>query len=175
MKQFVLAVIVAGILFMSQVNCFAFPVGPSAVREAYDRARVVFIGQVTEINNPISSAPTASEAERLYRVIFKVEYSWKGAGFQELAEPKLIVLSKQGRDDCGLDVEALILCNSRLAWLSLGSFSEGRKYLVYAEESAEKDLIVQLTSRTVPLFKASEDLKELEGISNPFYGLRVNR
>ncbi len=158
MRQFVFITTLAGIFFMAQVNCLASFVLLSDVSEAYDRADAVFIGEVTEVKKPISSAPTASCADRLYRVTFKVEYSWKGAGFQEFGTPRLVVLSDQRMDG---------------EWFSWGSFSEGSKYLVYAEKTAQKDLVVGFAGRTALLFNASEDLKELQRMSNPLYGFRV--
>ena len=158
MRLLVSTTTLAGIFFMAQVNCLASFVLLSDFSEAYDRADAVFIGEVTEVKKPISSAPSASCADRLYRVTFKVEYSWKGAGFQEFGAPRLVVLSDQGMDG---------------EWVSWGSFSEGSKYLVYAETTVEKDLVVGVASRTALLFKVSEDLKELQRMSNPLYGFRV--
>jgi len=158
MKRIVFVITLAAIVWISQVNSLAcFVVSPDFPK-AYDRARAVFIGEVKEIKKPVSLNPTAPLADRLYRIVFKVEYSWKGAGFQEFGAPELVVLSDQGIDGSCFD------------W---GSFSEGRKYLVYAEETVEKDLIVSLGNRTALLFKSSEDLKELQRISNPFYRFRV--
>lgn len=163
MKHLVLTTTLAGILFMSQVNCIAGFVLLPDVLDAYDRSHAVFIGEVTEIKKPISSAPTASCADRLYRVTLKVEYSWKGAGFQEFGLPSLMVLSDQG-------MGAELFPEWSFSW---GSFSEGKKYLVYAEKTTEKDLVVRVWSRTAWLSKASEDLKELQKMTNPLYGLRV--
>jgi hypothetical protein len=160
MKRFVFATTLAGICFVSQANCLAcFVVSPD-FPEAYDKARAVFIGEVTEIKKPIFSDPKASLADRLYRVTFKVEYSWKGAGFQEFGAPGVVVLSDQGMD------------GSCFSW---GSFREGGKYLVYAEATTENELIVRLGNRTALLFKSSEDLKELQRMSNPFYRFSFKR
>jgi len=166
MKRFLLALLVPVITLLAHINCWALVASPD-IRETSDRARAVFIGEVIEIKKPISTYPSDRLADRLYKVSFKVEYSWKGAGFQEFGIPGLVVLSDQGRnDDCLWSDHCLT------GW---GEFLEGRKYLVFAEETSDKDLVVWWYSRTVPLFKASEDLKELQRMSSPFYGLRLNR
>ena len=147
------------ILFVAPVNgsdCFVLT---SDFPHAFEKAKAVFIGEVTEIR-PVSSDPNAPLVERWYRVSFKVEYSWKGAGFQSLGAPGIVVLSNQGRSgDC----------------YSWGSFTVGRKYLVYADENAHKDLVVRAGNRTSFLPNASDDLKELQRMSSPFYGFRVDR
>ena len=160
MKRLFLVLLVPAIFFVSQLNCLASP----DVSDSFDRAAAVFIGEVTEIKKPISSDPSAPLTDRLHKVSFKVEYSWKGAGFQEFGTLSLLVLSDLGfNDDC--------LGN---CWcFSWGSFLEGRKYLVFAEETAEKDPVVRWYSQTAPLDKASEDLKELQKMSSPFYRFRV--
>jgi len=154
-----LAATLAGISFVPQMNNLACFVVTRDFPAAFAEARAVFIGEVKAIKKPLSSDSAAPLADRLYRVTFKVEYSWKGAGFQEFGAPGVVLLSDQG------------MGGSCFSW---GSFSEGKKYLVYAEETGEKDLIVQLGNRTALFFKASEDLKELQRMSNPFYRFRVN-
>lgn len=154
MKLLVLASALAGMSVVSQVDSLAcFFVTPD-VPQAFDRARAVFIGEVVKIAKPLTAEPDAPMVDRFYRVTFKVEYSWKGAGFREFGVTELVVLSNQGRGGS---------CSS---W---GSFSEGRKYLVYAEETAENNLVVQPGNRTAYLSNASEDLKELERMSSPFF------
>ena len=165
MKQFVLVVTLAGIFVASQMNSLGYVDATSAISDAFDRSRAVFIGEVTEITKPVSSDPSAAPADRLYKVSFKVEYSWKGAGFQEFGAPGVVVLSDQGMDDHCQWVHGY----SCFSW---GSFSTGRKYLVYAAETETKDLVVEYSSRTTPLFKASEDVKELQRMANPLYGFR---
>src|SRR6266849_6866006 len=159
MKHLMLAATLAGISFVPQMNNLACFVVTRDFPAAFAEARAVFIGEVKAIKKPLSSDSAAPLADRLYRVTFKVEYSWKGAGFQEFGAPGVVLLSDQG------------MGGSCFSW---GSFREGKKYLVYAEETGEKDLIVQLGNRTALFFKASEDLKELQRMSNPFYRFRVN-
>jgi hypothetical protein len=160
MKLLVWATVLAAISFVSQgeqLTCFV--VAPD-VPQAFDKARAVFIGEVVEITKLLTSEPDAPLADRFHRVTFKVEYSWKGAGFREFGAPEIVVLSNQG------------MGGSCFSW---GSFSEGRKYLVYAEETAEKDLVVQVGNRTAYLGNASEDLKELEKMSHPFFKFQYKR
>ena len=160
MKHLVLATVLAGVSVFSPMNDLTcFVVAPD-VSAAFDKARAVFIGEVVKITKPLTSEPDAPLADRFYRVTFKVEYSWKGAGFREFGAPELVVLSDQG------------IGGSCFSW---GAFSEGRKYLVYAEETADKNLIVELGNRTASLSMASEDLKELEKMSHPFFKVQSKR
>lgn len=159
MKLLMLAAILAGSFIVQEDNLTCFVVAPD-LPQAFDSAQAVFIGEVVKITNPVTSVPTATLADRSYRVTFKVEYSWKGAGFQELGLPELVVLSDQGKG------------GSCFSW---GSFSEGGRYLVYAEETVENNLIVQPGSRTVSLPHASEDLKELKKMSHPFFKFQTKR
>jgi hypothetical protein len=160
MKHLVLAAALGAISVISQVDNLACFVGAPDVPEAFDRAHAVFIGEVVEIAEPLTAEPDAPLADRFYRVTFKVEYSWKGAGFREFGLSEIVVLSNQGKG------------GSCFSW---GSFSEGRKYLVYAEETAEKNLVVQVGNRTTYLGNASEDLKALEKMSHPFFKFPYKR
>jgi hypothetical protein len=90
----------------------------------------------------------------------------RGPGFKEFGLQHIVVLSEQGINDD--------LCQFGLCIPSWGEFLEGKKYLVFAER-LDKDLVVRRFSRTVSLFKASEDLKELQRMSSPFYRLQVKR
>ena len=113
---------------------------------AYEHARAVFTGEVVKIEKPLSSDPAAPLASRFHRVTFKVDYSWKGAGFREVGLTELVLLSDQGHHHC----------------YSWNGFSEGRKYLVFATESTDKNLIVMAGTRTGPLENATEDLAKLK-------------
>ena len=113
---------------------------------AYKSSRAVFIGEVVKIEKPLITKAEAPLKDRLHKVTFKVEFSWKGAGFREVGFHDFVVLSDQGNaGDC----------------FSWGAFVEGEKYLVYAEETPDKDLVVQLGNRTTLLATAADDLKEL--------------
>jgi hypothetical protein len=120
------------------------------VREAFQAARAVFVGEVTEIVEPRTGNPKAPLIDRLYAIKFKVERSWKGPTSQEI-----IVLSDQGRAGC----------------FSWGPFLKGRKYLVYAERRTPagtpiRSLAVLFScNRTALLAGASQDLKVLESTS----------
>ena len=104
------------------------------------------IGEVVKIDKPVTAEAEAPLKDPLHKVTFKVEFSWKGAGFREVGLLDFVVLSDQGKGgDC----------------FSWGRFVEGEKYLVYADETPNKDLVVQLGNRTALLSNASADLKEL--------------
>lgn len=143
MKHLLLAVTILSASVVANANpCFV--VTPDFAG-AYNLSRAVFIGDVVKITRPDESLTASTLKDRSHKVTFKVEYSWKGAGFQDVGIPDLVVLSFQGSGPCE-------------SWLG---FVEGRKYLVYAEETPEKDLIVGLGSRTMALDLASDDLKKL--------------
>ena len=145
MKHLVLALCVVLMSVPTEARGFCFIVSPE-FPVAYETARAVFIGEVVRIDKPSTFATDAPLADRRYKVKFKVEFSWKGAGFREVGMPEVVVLSDQGEGgDC----------------FSWGTFLEGEKYLVFARETSDKNLIVELGSRTVLLRKASDDLKEL--------------
>ena len=130
------------------------------VPEAYDEAKAVFIGEVTEIVAPRTDDPTALLADHLFTIKFKVEKSWKGAGFLDTTIPEISVLSDQGRSGC----------------FSWGPFLEGRKYLVYAIQTDERNLAVLFScNRTASLDNASDDLRELRAIQNPFFKFERKR
>ena len=141
-------VLVLGLVFMSVPAsdwpiCFDFK--PDFFG-AYERSRAVFLGEVVKIDKPLTTEVEAPLKDRLHKVTFKVEFSWKGAGFREVGLHDFVVLSDQGKaSDC----------------FSWGKFVEGEKYLVYADETPDKDLVVQLGNRTALLSNASADLKEL--------------
>ena len=151
MKQLVLVIALAGTLLVSEANAsdYCWVITPE-VPEAFRKAKAVFIGEVIEIGGPLSSKPGAPLAERYYRIKFKVAYSWKGAGFREFGVPEIVLLSDQG--------------GGCFSW---GTFLEGHKYLVYADETAQKDLTVQLGKRTASLANAEEDVKELDRMARP--------
>lgn len=151
MKHFILAVFIAGLFALSTPDSHACSCALPDVAEAYDEARAVFAGEVTEIVKPRTDDPKAPLTDRLYTVKFKVEKSWKGVGFLGINITEVIILSDQGRAGC----------------LSWGSFLEGEKYLVYAQETDEKHLAALFfCNRTASLDLASEDLKALKGKGN---------
>lgn len=130
------------------------------VRQAFDDAQAVFIGEVIEIVRPRTNNPKALSADRLYRVKFKVEEAWKGVEFKFAIAPEVIILSDQGRAGC----------------FSWGFFVKGEKYLVYTEETKEKNLAVLFScNRTASLINAADDLKELERMTKPSFQYNSKR
>jgi hypothetical protein len=145
MKHLILTTVVMGIFALFAPDSHACSCVIPEVPQAFNEAHAVFVGEVVEIAKPKTSNPKAPPANRLYRVKFKVEKSWKGAESQEI-----IILSDQGRAGC----------------FSWGSFLKGRKYLVYAEETTDKNLAVLFScNRTATLLNSSDDLKEIEKMS----------
>lgn len=151
MRSLFVVVALVSLPVVAKVNATACFVVVDNHPEAYREARAVFIGEVIKIE-PFNAEVRGPMEIRRYSVTFKVEYSWKGAGFQEIGLPKLVVISEQviktapGFYDCYPSV----------------SFTESKKYLVYANETEGNNLLVGIANRTMPLWKASEDLKELK-------------
>lgn len=142
MKHFLLVITILSASIVANANpCFVVTpdFGP-----AFKSAKAVFIGEVVKITKPdeLATSPIRSQ---MHTVTFKVEYSWKGAGFQEIGIPDLVVLSPQ----------AMGFCDSGQILI------EGRKYLVYANETPDGDLIVGYSNRTAYIGNATEDLKQL--------------
>jgi hypothetical protein len=157
MKRLILTAALVGIFALCAQDSRACSCIMPEVAQAFNQARAVFVGEVAEIIKPRTDNTEAPLADRLYTVKFKVEKSWKGAGFREVSVPEIIVLSDQGRAGC----------------FSWGSFLEGRKYLVYAEETKEGNMAVLFScNRTISLANASKDLKELQRMSKPSFNLK---
>ena len=163
MKNLYLVVVIILMSLFAKANgapCFS---ASDDFSEARGNARAIFIGEVMKIE-PLTSYLDGHLEIMRYRVTFKVEYSWKGAGFQELGLPELVVTSEQvlrapqGLVDCFPSV----------------TFSEGKKYLVYANETKDKSLMVGLGNGSKPLWNASEDLKELKK-REAFFKFRVGQ
>jgi hypothetical protein len=159
MKHFVLAVALIFTFLVDKAHSSSCFVISDSFPQAYENARAVFIGKVLKIDKPLTSDANAPLARKLYRITFKVAYSWKGAGFREVGLPELVVLSSQVTDHC----------------FSWGSFSEGQEYLVFANETDDKSLIVAVGNRTSLLFSASADLKELRRLDAFFHFRATHR
>jgi hypothetical protein len=149
MKYLIFTAVLVGTVALFAPNSRACYCIMPEVPQAYEEAHAVFVGEVTEIVKPLTNDPKAKPADRLYTIKFKVEKSLKGRGFKDTLQ-EISVLSDQGRGGC----------------FSWGSFVKGSKYLVYAGETEEKNLAVLFScNRTASLNHASEDLKELEKLS----------
>jgi hypothetical protein len=154
MKRLILTAALMGMFALCAQDSPACSCIMPDVPQAFHQARAVFVGEVAEIIKPRTDNHAAPPADRLYTVKFRVEKSWKGAGFQEVTVPEIILLSDQGRAGC----------------FSWGSFVEGSKYLVYAEETKDGNMGVLFScNRTASLTTASKDLKELERMSKPSF------
>lgn len=99
------------------------------VAQAFERARAVFQGEVTEIVPPRNAAKDAPFPDRAYTIRFKVERTWKGPFFIEA------------------DVYALMDGYFSLPWLV-----KGEKYLVYADPILDApkntDVMINVCNRT---------------------------
>jgi hypothetical protein len=146
-KNNILAGLVFSFSLLATSNAYACSCVEPEVPQAFREARAVFLGEVMEIIQPHTDRPTAPLADRLFRIKFKVERSWKGAATQEI-----VILSDQGRAGC----------------FSWGPFLKGKKYLVYAERRTPsrtpiKHLAVLFScNRTDLVANVTEDLKILD-------------
>src|SRR5687768_12409359 len=106
-------------------------------RDAFRRARAVFIGTITVI----TPNPDYTDETRIYpaKVSFSVEKQWKGPVAGDIA-----VYADQGFLSC---------------WTR--KFNVGERYLVYAFE--RKLLVTTNCGRTMPPERAADDLKNLNG------------
>ena len=160
MKALLLTAVLLAVFAVCAPESYACFCVKAEVPEAYDEAKAVFIGEVTKIVTPRTDNPKALLTERLFTIEFRVEKSWKGAGFLDTLIPEISVLSDQGRSGC----------------FSWGPFLEGRKYLVYAIQTEGKNLAVLFScNRTAPLANASDDLRELRALQNPFFKFERKR
>lgn len=85
----------------------------------------------------------------------------------------MLVVSQGDAYACFVEavVPEIVLLNDQAAGgscFSWGTFIEGRKYLVYADETTGKDLGVKVGNRSAPLAGAAKDLNELDKMSRPF-------
>lgn len=118
---------------------------------AVEESKAVFIGEVVKITKTEQSV-ASTETLKFNKVTFNVEYSWKGAGFQDVGIVGLVVLASQG--DAGM-------CKFDGYTQKSMAFEEGKKYLVYATENGAKELMVGPGSRTMRVENAADDLKQL--------------
>lgn len=127
------------------------------LREDYSAARAVFLGEVVKVEELSASEVLPTEerriVERRSRVTFKVEHSWKGAGFLEFVFAEVEALSSSFEGAC---------------YLTGVSFVEGNKYLVFAAEDENKNLTVMQNGRTKPIGNASEDMQALRRLDAAF-------
>jgi hypothetical protein len=124
------------------------------VSKGLTRASAVFVGEVIDIIDPVTSNEKAPPPGRFYTIRFKVEKSWKGVASQEIS-----ILSAQGKYGC----------------FTYPPVSKGEEYLVFADPfylngSFQTDWrIVTICNRTKLLANASDDVKRLDVIKNPSF------
>ena len=103
------------------------------VREGFEQAKAVFVGEVEEIIPPRTTSKDAPFLDRAYVIRFKIERSWKGLPFGYLK-----VWALQGEYT-----------------FALPPFKKGERYLVYADpvggEAVNDELKVDVCNRTALL------------------------
>jgi len=156
----ILVALIVGIFALSATTTLACSCAMPDVPEALNRANAVFIGEVAEIIEPLTSDEKALPPGRFFTIKFKVEKSWKGVA---IASREISVLSAQGRYGC----------------FAYPPVSKGERYLVYAEPayvdggSSEDWSIITNCTRTSPMrlklwYEADidpyEDMKKLDDL-----------
>lgn len=130
------------------------------VPPAVEQASAVFVGEVSEIIEPVSKNDKASTGH-FYVIKFKVVKSWKGVTFFR----EISVLSAQGAGEC----------------FAYPAVHKGEKYLVFADPYYSNGVLLKewsiITScnRTKLLSNAAEDLKRLGNPNAPSLDFRKRR
>jgi len=131
------------------------------VPEAVERARAVFVGEVSEIIEPLTKDKKAPPPDRFYIIKFKVLQSWKGTTFFS----EFSVLSAQGGHEC----------------FAYPAVKKGEKYLVFADPlyvdgiRQEGWSLITTCNRTKALSIAADDLKRLGPANRPHFDFRRSR
>jgi len=112
--------------------------------DALRQAKLVFIGKVLSVNDPGAPLPElqykVAALERPIKIRFAIERVLIGKQINEIE-----IGTKRGGLESGYD------------------FKIGEKYLVYAEGTENKDLVVNGCSRTRPVTNAEDDLSFILG------------
>ena len=118
----------------------------SEVREAYDRAKVVFVGEVLNVSEPRVKFANAKFEDSAHTIRFKVETAWK--------EPFWTELNVLARVDSCFGLPRMP--------------QKGEKYLVYAEPLVPKDpSSTQL--RTDSCLTRTAPLSEISPVAGIYY------
>jgi hypothetical protein len=124
--------IFTGITINPSISFACKCVGPSSVKEEFERSNAVFSGKVNEIKEK-----KQSNGYPVKSILFDVKNTWKG-----VSESQIIIVTDQS--DCGYE------------------FRKGEEYLVYANHSSlygDKDnLSTGICDLTSPLGEADNDL-----------------
>ena len=159
MRRLFFLVALVSMSLVSEVKaspCLAVAGGPS-----FDDAGAVFIGTVVKME-PYDKDYSGPIGIARYRVTFKVEYSWKGAGFREIGLPELVVISE----------EVVTKPDFLRDCIPFVAFVVGKEYLVFADRSADNKLLVRLYNGSKLLSAATEELNELKK-ADSFFQYRV--
>lgn len=127
-----IVLIITGITINPSISFACKCVGPSSVKEEFERTNAVFSGKVNEIKEKKHSNGYAVKS-----ILFEVKNTWKG-----VSESQVIIVTDQS--DCGYE------------------FKKGEEYLVYANHTSlygDKDnLSTGICDLTSPLGEADNDL-----------------
>lgn len=130
------------------------------IPEAVERAHFIFVGEVKEIITPVTKDENAPPPGRFHIIKFKVEKSWKGAGFFS----EVSILSAHGEGTCAFP-----------------PVHKGEKYLVFADPYYFNGImkkgwsIITSCNRTQHLEDAATDLKMLGPATLPSLDINKRR
>ncbi len=113
MRRMILAILAVCLLASFATTSYGCYCGMPDVTEAFEESEVIFLGEVAEIIEPLTSDPDAPLPKRFFTIKFKVEKSWKGVSF---FATEFAVFSAQNRDNC----------------FAYPPVHKGERYLVYA-------------------------------------------
>lgn len=149
MKRIVLAAFLFALFVPSTSTASPLYCPAPEVPEALRRAGAVFVGEVSEVIEPLTSDINAPLPDHFYTVKFKVEKAWKGVSGLEMN----VLAPTSGYETMPLPVK-------------------GEKYLVYANpayttEGPRKDWLIMgsMCNRSMLLSRANYDIQELEAIA----------
>ena len=135
-----LIVVGAGLSYATNARCFI-----STPSEAFQKAKVVFVGKVISVEDP--TLPAAPLQPRIYDLVRPIQV--------RLTVERVYLGKKLNEIEIG----------TRTGGLEWGyEFKVGERYLVYAQESETKQevLIVKGCGRTRLIADATEDLRLLD-------------
>jgi hypothetical protein len=150
MNRWLIAVSLGGLFLLQAPSASACTCIIPEVKDALNRADVVFEGKVKEIVEPKKSQTTSSPESKFYIIKFEVEKTWKGAILTEFS-----VLSAQG--------------NGCFAYRAV---KKGERYLVFADPLDQgarenKWSIITKCNRTELSAKSEQDIRALNSLTSP--------
>ncbi len=175
MRRIILMASLVVVFVLSANSTYACSCGTPDVRKAFEQASAVFVGEIIDVAESHIANKKRAVSERFYTIKFRVEKSFKGVSLRD----EVTVFKGDSKTSCFAYPEVFL----------------GEKYLVYAYPSYKNGVTVngpysisacgnrtgilspQLVRRSWRVDEkdrhgrryATEDLDELEEITNPTY------